>query len=387
MPSAAGTACAWCRRANRAPARGWLQKAGSGGARHRAKLDADTLALPPVIAVFDDKALNRDLYLWLAALAAVFRDQGDWIAGNRAATARVLQLLPAAARAGSACARTPRAAARPASGAEAVVRPHCAMKPCRTRPSPRTRWRRCGVAGSAARVMVMPGRRRRRRRRQGRRAARPRRRTRRRVDATEGQARPRCCCPPRPNQLMSWAEHNAARPRHRRRDDGNAQRRRRHGAARHHARRPGRRGAHQVRPRPAQRQRRRRRHRRARRCPSGTGSASLLAARPLPRRHADGAARHALRAGWRCAARRAGAPPPGAARRAALAAPLRRRRTIDLDAWVRHAADAGEDDAASAARATRWFSRAARAASAASPRCCWPTCRCPPTRMSTTMPA
>ena len=51
--------------------RGWLQKiAGSGLRAATTKLDADTLALPPVIAVFDDAALNRDLYLWLAALAA-----------------------------------------------------------------------------------------------------------------------------------------------------------------------------------------------------------------------------------------------------------------------------------------------------------------------------
>lgn len=33
-------------------------------------LDGETLALPPVLAVFDQPVLNRDLYLWLAALGA-----------------------------------------------------------------------------------------------------------------------------------------------------------------------------------------------------------------------------------------------------------------------------------------------------------------------------
>ena len=75
--------------------RGWLQKiAGSGLRAATTKLDADTLALPPVIAVFDDAALNRDLYLWLAALAAAHEPQADWIAANVAATTRVLQRCP-----------------------------------------------------------------------------------------------------------------------------------------------------------------------------------------------------------------------------------------------------------------------------------------------------
>lgn len=75
--------------------RGWLQKiAGSGERAATAKLDAETLALPPVIAVFDDRALNRDLYLWLAALAAVHDGTPGWIAGNRAATDAVLRRCP-----------------------------------------------------------------------------------------------------------------------------------------------------------------------------------------------------------------------------------------------------------------------------------------------------
>ena len=72
--------------------RHWLQKvAGSGLRSAMPELDAQTLALPPVISVFDSVELNRDLYLWLAALASVFEPTGDWIADNRAATARALQ--------------------------------------------------------------------------------------------------------------------------------------------------------------------------------------------------------------------------------------------------------------------------------------------------------
>ncbi len=51
--------------------RSWLQKlAGQGERASIGTLDEQTLALPPVIAVFADAALNRDLYLWLAAQAA-----------------------------------------------------------------------------------------------------------------------------------------------------------------------------------------------------------------------------------------------------------------------------------------------------------------------------
>lgn len=72
--------------------RAWLQRiAGSGQRAAQSRLDAETLALPPRLAVFPDRKLNRDLYLWLAALAAVIEPSGDWIADNRAATARALQ--------------------------------------------------------------------------------------------------------------------------------------------------------------------------------------------------------------------------------------------------------------------------------------------------------
>jgi nitric oxide reductase NorD protein len=75
--------------------RSWLQRvAGTGTRTERAQLDEQALALPPVLAVFAERELNRDLYLWLAALAAVYEPGGDWIAGHRAATARVLRALP-----------------------------------------------------------------------------------------------------------------------------------------------------------------------------------------------------------------------------------------------------------------------------------------------------
>ncbi|MDR2153412.1 MAG: VWA domain-containing protein [Burkholderiaceae bacterium] len=76
--------------------RGWLQRvAGAGQRAALSTLDAETLALPPVLAVFDDAALNRDLYLWLAALSACHTGVGsDWIGGNLAATARALERFP-----------------------------------------------------------------------------------------------------------------------------------------------------------------------------------------------------------------------------------------------------------------------------------------------------
>jgi nitric oxide reductase NorD protein len=75
--------------------RGWLQRvAGAGQRAALSTLDAETLALPPVLAVFDDAALNRDLYLWLAALSACHAETGDWIADNLAATERALDCFP-----------------------------------------------------------------------------------------------------------------------------------------------------------------------------------------------------------------------------------------------------------------------------------------------------
>ncbi len=53
--------------------RGLLARlAGSGEKISRARMDSSTLRLPPQIDFFPQRSLNRDLYLWLAALAAAF---------------------------------------------------------------------------------------------------------------------------------------------------------------------------------------------------------------------------------------------------------------------------------------------------------------------------
>ncbi|MCW0202610.1 MAG: hypothetical protein OJI74_12145, partial [Rhodanobacter thiooxydans] len=75
--------------------RGWLQRvAGTGTHAATGQLEPEVLSLPPVIAVFDDVALNRALYLWLAALAAVTEHTGDWIGDNLRACAAALDMFP-----------------------------------------------------------------------------------------------------------------------------------------------------------------------------------------------------------------------------------------------------------------------------------------------------
>lgn len=75
--------------------RTWLQRvAGSGTHAALPQLDQDRLALPPSIAVFDDVALNRDLYLWLSVLASCHHDTGQWVADNRWATECALRAYP-----------------------------------------------------------------------------------------------------------------------------------------------------------------------------------------------------------------------------------------------------------------------------------------------------
>ena len=76
--------------------RGWLQKvAGQGERAALPSLDGETLALPPVIAVFADAQLNRDLYLWLAAQGACHvATPAGWLADNLAATQRALAGFP-----------------------------------------------------------------------------------------------------------------------------------------------------------------------------------------------------------------------------------------------------------------------------------------------------
>ncbi|QTD46976.1 nitric oxide reductase activation protein NorD [Ottowia testudinis] len=76
--------------------RNWLQKvAGQGERAALSTLDEQTLALPPSIAVFADTALNRDLYLWLAAQGACHvATSAGWLADNLSATQRALQRFP-----------------------------------------------------------------------------------------------------------------------------------------------------------------------------------------------------------------------------------------------------------------------------------------------------
>jgi nitric oxide reductase NorD protein len=75
--------------------RGWLQKvAGSGVRADTARLEPDVLALPATLSVFDDKVLNRDLYLWLAIQSAFFEHTGHWVADNCDASRLGLQYFP-----------------------------------------------------------------------------------------------------------------------------------------------------------------------------------------------------------------------------------------------------------------------------------------------------
>jgi nitric oxide reductase NorD protein len=66
-----------------------------------AALDMETLRLPPTVAVFPTPAANRDLYLWLAALAAgagpdmlQARQDEAWIVRNQRATVLALTRYP-----------------------------------------------------------------------------------------------------------------------------------------------------------------------------------------------------------------------------------------------------------------------------------------------------
>ena len=81
--------------------RRWLQRlAGTGEKQALARRDAETLRLPPEIAAFPDKTLNRDLYLWLAALAAsdVVPEQPWFIRNQRASQAALTNYPGLAAR-------------------------------------------------------------------------------------------------------------------------------------------------------------------------------------------------------------------------------------------------------------------------------------------------
>ncbi len=76
--------------------------AGAGERAARARMDPATLRLPPEIDAFPERALNRELYLWLAALAAAHRgiaacgidEADDEVRRNQLATCAALQAWP-----------------------------------------------------------------------------------------------------------------------------------------------------------------------------------------------------------------------------------------------------------------------------------------------------
>ncbi len=75
--------------------RSWLQKvAGSGTHAACPVLQPEVLALPAEVACFDDPALNRALYLWWAAQAAMLQPTGHWLSDQHHASLRVLQQWP-----------------------------------------------------------------------------------------------------------------------------------------------------------------------------------------------------------------------------------------------------------------------------------------------------
>ncbi|MDT8991895.1 VWA domain-containing protein [Curvibacter sp. APW13] len=75
--------------------RNMLQRiAGSGRRADTAQLEPDVLALPATLAVFAQRELNHDLYLWLSLHAACFVPSGHWLHDNVEATRTALALFP-----------------------------------------------------------------------------------------------------------------------------------------------------------------------------------------------------------------------------------------------------------------------------------------------------
>jgi len=77
-------------------ARRWLSRiAGSDEKTAHAALDGETLRLPPSLAWFPTRELNRDHYLWLIALAAHdIEPNAPWIVRNQCATLATLARYP-----------------------------------------------------------------------------------------------------------------------------------------------------------------------------------------------------------------------------------------------------------------------------------------------------
>lgn len=79
--------------------RSWLEKiAGTGQTAALPSIDGARLQLPEQLAVFPEKSLNRDLYLWLAAQAAhLIPGPESWLVRNQRATVVTLERFPALA--------------------------------------------------------------------------------------------------------------------------------------------------------------------------------------------------------------------------------------------------------------------------------------------------
>lgn len=77
--------------------RRWLERiAGTGLKTSHATMDERSLQLPTQIAIFPDRTLNRDLYLWLAALAAHDVPSAEsWFIRNQRASIVALSHYPA----------------------------------------------------------------------------------------------------------------------------------------------------------------------------------------------------------------------------------------------------------------------------------------------------
>ncbi len=81
--------------AHRGPRR-WLERlAGANAKVSLAWRDGRALHLPPVVDWLPTRDLNRDIYLWLAALAALDQGAGgDWLESNRSLTGQALGRFP-----------------------------------------------------------------------------------------------------------------------------------------------------------------------------------------------------------------------------------------------------------------------------------------------------
>ncbi len=75
--------------------RGFLRRIARSQEKYEfAWIDDNSLRLPAVIDYFPKQSLNKDLYLWLSALAATPNTGKDWIIDNQLRTQKALELFP-----------------------------------------------------------------------------------------------------------------------------------------------------------------------------------------------------------------------------------------------------------------------------------------------------